>query len=147
MVILAVTLFACTTYINPVSASWAFAFVVYDGSIYVTTDEHIDPEQIGSRIGAVTKYSDQEGTYAGNFSNRYPKGTKYFAIAGINVKEAIAVKDDEGFYIKATYKGEYAGAREDMGVKRHWLNFSPYVAAALLVILIAYLLVRRIKRP
>ena len=28
----------------------------------------------------VTYHTDREGTYGGNFSNIYPKGTKYYAI-------------------------------------------------------------------
>ena len=51
-----------------------------------------------------------EGTYSGNFSNTYPKGTKYYSIVGESTDEAIAVKNN-GNYIKATRDGEYAGIK------------------------------------
>ncbi|MGE6490042.1 hypothetical protein [Paenisporosarcina sp. NPDC076898] len=34
------------------SADWAYSFVVWDGYIYVLSDEEVD--QIGNEIGAVT---------------------------------------------------------------------------------------------
>ena len=49
------------------SADWAFTFVVWDGYIYQLSDEYV--EDIVEEIGEVTKYSDTEGTYSGNFSN------------------------------------------------------------------------------
>ncbi|WP_379128935.1 hypothetical protein [Paenibacillus sp. sgz500958] len=92
------------------SADWAYAFVVYNGNSYVISEVQVDPGQIGSSIGTVTRYSDEEGTYSGNFSNKYPKGTKYYAINNIEVKESIAVKESGNVYIRADFQGEYAGA-------------------------------------
>jgi hypothetical protein len=89
-------------------ASWAYSFVVYDGYMYVISDEYVT--EIDKEIGHVTKYSDKEGTYYGNFSNTYKKGTKYFSIKGINTDTAIAVEDDAK-YIKANREGEYAGGK------------------------------------
>lgn len=88
-------------------------FVVNDGKVYVISDELVDPNLIGSKIGEVTKYSDMEGTYSGNFSNRYPKGTDYYEIEGVDVNDAIAVKERLGLFIKANYNGEYAGGKDD----------------------------------
>jgi len=68
--VLSALFLACTLFIGSVSANWAYKFVVNDRSIYVISEEQVDPKQIGSRIGKVTTYSDQEGTYSGNFSNR-----------------------------------------------------------------------------
>ena len=62
------------------SADWAASFVVYNGGMYTVTEEEIPSESIGDRIGQVTHYSDEEGTYSGNFSNRFPEGTPYYAI-------------------------------------------------------------------
>ncbi|MBD8038434.1 hypothetical protein H9635_16945 [Solibacillus sp. A46] len=86
------------------SADWAYNFVVWDGYIYQLTDEYV--ESVDEEIGEVTKYSDMEGTYSGNFSNKYEKGTKYYAIQGINTDEAIAI-EDEGKYKKAIRDGKY----------------------------------------
>jgi len=86
------------------SADWAFGFVVWDGYIYQLSDDYID--KVSEEIGEVTKYSDMEGTYSGNFSNEYQKGTKYFAITGISTEEAIAIKED-GKYRKAIRDGKY----------------------------------------
>ena len=66
------------------SAEWAYSFVVWDGYVYVLSDEEVN--QIGNEIGAVTKYSDIEGTYSGNFSNTFAKGTKYFSIKDISTE-------------------------------------------------------------
>ncbi|WP_277584851.1 hypothetical protein [Psychrobacillus antarcticus] len=87
-------------------ADWAYAFVVWDDYVYVVTDEQVD--EVEKEIGHVTKYSDREGTYSGNFSNAYPKGTKYYSIQGISTDEAIATQEDDGTYIKAKRDGEYA---------------------------------------
>ncbi|MEI4771354.1 hypothetical protein WAX74_17140 [Psychrobacillus sp. FJAT-51614] len=92
-------------------ASWAYPFVVWDGYVYVLTDEVVD--EVEKEIGHVTKYSDMEGTYSGNFSNVYQKGTKYYSIVGVSTDEAIAVKND-GSYIKANRDVEYAGNKNDI---------------------------------
>ncbi|MFJ7827350.1 hypothetical protein [Psychrobacillus sp. NPDC096623] len=88
-------------------ADWAYAFVVWDDYLYVITTEQVD--EVDKKIGHVTKYSDREGNYSGNFSNAYPKGTKYYSIQGISTDEAIAIQEDDGTFIKATRDGEYAG--------------------------------------
>lgn len=115
-------------------------FVVNDGKIFVVSEEHLDPKQIGLKIGKVTKYSDQERTYSGNFSNRYPKGTGYYEIIGVEINKAIAIKDEKGLYIKATYGGDYAGNRYN------WTDFLPYIFAVLLVFLSGYLIKKKINR-
>ncbi|MEC0231734.1 hypothetical protein [Paenibacillus alba] len=127
-------------FVGVVSADWANMFVVNDGKIFVISEEHVAPKQIGLKIGKVTKYSDREGTYSGNFSNRYAKGTGYYEIIGIEVNEAIAIKDDKGLYIKSTYGGEYAGDRYN------GIDFFPYVLAVLLVFISGYLLRKKINR-
>lgn len=99
----------------PVHADWAYGFVVNDGKSYIISDDRVDKEQTGSIIGKVTSYSDEEGTYSGNFSNCYPKGTKYYNIKGVDPDEAIAIKLNEGLFIRADYGGEYAGSRLDWG--------------------------------
>ncbi|WHY87254.1 hypothetical protein QNH39_05185 [Neobacillus novalis] len=93
------------------SASWVNLFVVWDGYTYVVSDENVT--EIDKEIGHVTKYSDMEGTYSGNFSNIYKKGTKYYSIKGISTDDAIAIKEKDGIYKKATREGEYAGNKND----------------------------------
>jgi hypothetical protein len=95
-------------YPNNTLAKWAYKFVVFDDYTYVISDEFVT--EIDKEIGNVTKYSDDEGTYYGNFSNVYKKGTKYYAIKGISTNIAIAVEDN-GRYIKAIREGEYAGSK------------------------------------
>lgn len=106
-----ITLILLITFLFPSgpSANWAYSFVVWDGYTYVISDEYV--ESIDREIGHVTKYSGNEGTYYGNFSNTYKKGTKYYSIKGISTDEAIAVKEDDGRYRKATMRGEYAGGK------------------------------------
>lgn len=86
------------------ATSWAYSFVVWDGYIYVVSDEQVT--EIGNEIGHVTKYSDME-SYPGNFSNSFAKGTKYYSIKGISKNEAIAVEKSKGQYIKAYREAEY----------------------------------------
>lgn len=89
---------------NAVATNWVYPFVVWDGYMYEVTDEKVTT--IENEIGAVTKYSDMK-QYGGNFSNAYPKGTKYFAIKGMDTEVAIAVEVDNGNYLKAIRDGEY----------------------------------------
>ncbi|WP_409303926.1 hypothetical protein [Peribacillus sp. SCS-155] len=87
------------------SADWAFSFVVWDGYIYKISDGYV--VEISNEIGQVTKYSDMEGTYSENFSNKYVEGTKYYSIKGINPEAAIAVEEQDGKYRKALRQGKY----------------------------------------
>ena len=99
---------------NKTSADWAYPFVVWDGYIYVVSDEFV--EEVDEEIGRVTKYSDKEGTYSGNFSNVYKKGTAYYSIKGVSTDEAIAIEEEGGKYKKAIRDGEYAGNKYSLKV-------------------------------
>ncbi|MFJ5624766.1 hypothetical protein ACIQD3_21945 [Peribacillus loiseleuriae] len=84
------------------SASWVYHFVKWENESYVVTEEEVKEEKIGAEIGEVTFYSHQESSdTSGNFSNKYEEGTKYYEITDINPKEAIAIKVQEGKFIKA----------------------------------------------
>lgn len=87
-----------------IATSWAYPFVVWDGYIYVISDEYVT--KIGGEIGHVTRYSDME-QYSGNFSNAYKRGTKYYSIKDISTDQAIAVEESDGQYIKAYREAEY----------------------------------------
>ena len=98
-------LFLVTLFAGCSSKSWVSSFVVWDSDIYQISEEYVD--KVDEEIGEVTMYSDKEGTYSGNFSNEYKKGTKYFSIEGISTKEAIAIEEDDGKYRKAINNGKY----------------------------------------
>lgn len=125
--------------VKGVYADWANRFVVNEGKSYVISDKLLEAEEVDSMIGQVTKYSDEEGTYSGNFSNHYPKGTKYYSIKGVNINKAIAVKLDNGTFIRADYNGEYAGGAS--------FNSSVLWSAAglLLLAIIFFIVVKRKK--
>lgn len=101
-----IALIICFLVPNITYAKWAYSFVVHKGYTYIITDDLVD--KIGKEIGHVTKYSDDEGVYYGNFSNTYKKGTKYFSIPGVSTDNAIAV-EDEGKYVKAIKGEKYEG--------------------------------------
>lgn len=71
--------------------------------MYEISDEYVDSNE---EIGKVTKYSDTVGTYFGNFSNKYKKGTKLYSIIGVHTDEAIAVEEN-GKFRKAINSGKY----------------------------------------
>ena len=87
------------------SADWNSNFVVWDDYMYNISDEYA--LEIDKEIGKVTKYSDKEGTYSGNFSNKYDKGTKLYSIVGISTDETIAIRELDGKYRKAIRDGKY----------------------------------------
>ncbi|MHA6481939.1 hypothetical protein ACX1C1_08535 [Paenibacillus sp. strain BS8-2] len=100
-------IFFCLVSVLPVFADWASSIVVHDGSSYTVTEMTITEDRIGPEVGKVTKYSDMEGTYRGNFSNTFPKGTPYYAILDTSKDEAIAILTSDGRYILAVYNGVY----------------------------------------
>ncbi|MFC5649771.1 hypothetical protein ACFPYJ_11685 [Paenibacillus solisilvae] len=135
-----IILIGCALLSGTASADWARSFVVNKGSSYTVTDSRMDAKQIGERIGKVTFYSDEEGTYSGNFSNRYPKGTEYYKIIDVDTKEAIAVKEREGQYIKAVYSDQYAA------YSRSWQEIWPYIAGFLILAVITVLTIKRLRK-
>jgi hypothetical protein len=122
---------------NTAYAKWAYDFVVYDKNVYITTDKKVNTELIGSKLGQVTKYSSHEGTNSGNFSNTYPKGTKYYKIIGTSVNDSIAVKEKNGTFTEAKYDGEYAGARYDIQ------TFLLYSIGLIILVILVWRLVRK----
>lgn len=109
IVIIVAILFMIPSYTT--YAKWAYSFIVYNKNVYLITEIKIDSEFIGEELGQVTKYSDREGTYSGNFSNTYPKGTKYYKIKDVDVKESIAIKEVDGSFTQTNYESQYAGAK------------------------------------
>ncbi|CRK83411.1 hypothetical protein [Neobacillus massiliamazoniensis] len=138
-----VFLIGCTLLISTTYADWAYAFVVYDGNSYIVSETHIEPNKIGKKIGEVTEYSDREGTYSGNFSNQFLKGTEYYEIKGVNTKDAIAVKKSEGLFIKVNYNGKYGASGKQVNSEYNWQILLPYFIGAILLIGIIYLFLKK----
>jgi len=111
------------------SADWAYPFVVYSGNVYIVTDEIVAPDRVGESIGKVTQYSTREGTYSGNFSNVFPKGTRYFAITGIGVEQQIAVQAEDGRFVFADYGGKYEESKFDRITRAKGWIFTAIAAA------------------
>ena len=131
--VLLVSLFVYTSLLpNKSLASWAYPFVVWDGYIYVVSDEFV--EEVDEEIGRVTKYSNKEGTYSGNFSNVYKKGTNYYSIKGVSTDEEIAIEEEGGKYKKAVMDGEYAGNKYSLGIP----IMIVFIALLLMWILLVY---------
>ncbi|WP_078381781.1 hypothetical protein [Sutcliffiella halmapala] len=108
------------------ATSWAYPFVVWKGFIYEISDEYVT--NIDKKIGHVTKYSDMD-SYRGNFSNSYPKGTKYYSIEDIHTDEAIAIREKNGKYKKAIRSGEYMGGRYDyLGIAKNGVTILLVIA-------------------
>lgn len=126
--------------IRSVHADWAYKFVVNEGKSYIISDNQVEPEQVDSIIGEVTKYSDFEDTYSGNFSNHYPKGTNYYNIKGVNTNQAIAIKLSDGTFIKAIYNGEYAGR-----TSFKWTNVQWSIAGLFLLAIVTFFVIKKKK--
>lgn len=136
IVILAIVAFMPMRSMN---ADWAYSFVVYSGNIYeISDDELIPSNEIDKKIGQVTRYSDHEGTYSGNFSNIYPKGTPYYSIKNIDPKEIIAIKTHEAEFVKAINKGQYANGQLES--KTIWISI---LGSLIIVLLIIWIMKRK----
>ncbi|WP_089741407.1 hypothetical protein [Gracilibacillus ureilyticus] len=106
-----------------------YPFVIFDGKIYKVSEEHVNEEQIGRKIGQVTSNPDKNGHYYGNASNYYPIGTIYYEIKQMKTNEGISVYYDDK-YMKAVFieKAPF-----------HWKNWfipsMPYLFLLSLVVL------------
>jgi hypothetical protein len=130
---------------KPVATSWVYSFVVWDGYIYVISDEYVT--EIDKKIGHVTKYSDM-AQYSGNFSNTYERGTKYYSIKNMSTDEAIAIQEGDGKYRKAVREGEYT-FKEEFPFKGETFDFSNWVISVLLLLLIIMIVIsfkKKMKR-
>ncbi|BBH23721.1 hypothetical protein Back11_50660 [Paenibacillus baekrokdamisoli] len=136
-------LIGISLFMGTARADWVYLFVVYNGSSYEISDTQVDPKLIGSKIGKVTYYSNREGTYSGNFSNRFPKGTEYYEIHNVATKQAIAIKKKKNLFIKATYLHRYGGKVTQIN-QILWEDALPFLAGGLFVlVLIIWYLIRK----
>ncbi|MBA2173725.1 hypothetical protein H0266_02320 [Halobacillus locisalis] len=94
-------------FLLPTTAVYALdwgPFVVWEGKVYDVTYEKLRESQIGDQIGEVrTKPNDRSGSFYGDASNVYPKGTPYYTITSTSTESAIAVREGEGVWVKAHY--------------------------------------------
>lgn len=104
---------------NAQALDWAYKFVAWEGGVYEVTEELVDASDIGEKIGGVKRMADDRtGSYYGDASNYYEKGTKYYAIKGMDSGNAIAVEEQEGIWLKAVYLNE---------TPFHWMDILPYI--------------------
>ncbi|WP_339146841.1 MULTISPECIES: hypothetical protein [unclassified Sutcliffiella] len=105
--------------------SWAYKFVVWEGGVYEVTEEVVDASDLGKKIGEVKRMADDmTGAYYGDASNYYEKGTKYYAINGIDTGSALAVEDQQDEWVKAVYLHE---------APFHWTDILPYILLGIAV--------------
>ncbi|WP_377058606.1 hypothetical protein [Robertmurraya beringensis] len=129
-----------------VATKWVHPFVVWNGYVYVVSEQYVT--EVGNEIGEVTKYSDME-QYPGNFSNVFKKGTRYYSIEGINTKEAIAIQDVNGIYIKADREEKYTFGdmtEEDSEQTDKYLFSSVIVLVILIPILTILFVIKNTKK-
>lgn len=100
------------------SASWAFPFVIYQGSAYALngggeavpgdklgevtfafSDEHIE-QDVEEWLNSA-KPEDREKLRSGIYGQGIPVGTAIYTIDGTRSEEAIAVETDKGVYRRA----------------------------------------------
>ena len=81
-------------------SSFPYPLVKWNSQVYrATTDEDFDVDE---EIGEIVNHSTNETAKSpDNFSNYFKKGTKIWSIKGVDTKEAIAVEDASGKYVKA----------------------------------------------
>lgn len=90
------------------SSSWAFPFVVYQGTAYrLNGGGEAAP---GDKLGEVTfvfsdEPGDREKLRSGIYGQSVPVGTAIYTIDGISPEEAIAVETDKGVYRRAAKVG------------------------------------------
>ena len=123
VVLLFLLLAGCSSSTNvTTSASWAFPFVVYQGTVYalngggeaapgdklgevtfVFSDEQIEPDV--EKFLNSTEPEDREKLRSGIYGQSVPVGTAIYAIDGISPEEAIAVETEKGVYRRAEKVG------------------------------------------
>lgn len=117
--------------------SWAYSFVVWDGNVYEVTKEKVSEGDIGRHIGEVkTRPNDMTGSYYGNASNAYPKGTNYFEIKGESTATSIAVEIENNEWVKAIYVHP---------APFHWMDLFTKVLPIVVILLIIIVFVRHCK--
>lgn len=90
---------------SPSTVDWIASFIVWNGQTYVINTSEKPTETVSEveyEIGEIQKYSNENIAYHVNSSNYFSEGTKLYKIKGLSTEEAIAAKDEDGSYIKAT---------------------------------------------
>ncbi|GGG91036.1 hypothetical protein [Paenibacillus radicis (ex Gao et al. 2016)] len=106
ILLMSLSLPACSFGRQQTAQDWAYRFVVWNGDTYKATDETV--LDVEKQIGKVEHYSDHESTRAtGVFSNEYQKGTALYKIKDVSTEKAIAVESSEGNYVLLENIGRY----------------------------------------
>lgn len=88
------------------SASWAYEFIKFNDTKYIVTEEKVESNILGQKLGEVKHFLDEDGDSSELSSNVYREGTDFFEIKGISSSEAIAVKFGQGESIKLVAEEE-----------------------------------------
>ena len=88
------------------SASWAFQFIKYNDTHYIVTEEKIESNLLGEKLGEVKHFLEEERDSRDLSSNIYREGTEFFEINGTSSSEAIAVKNGQGEIVKLVAEEE-----------------------------------------
>lgn len=115
--------------------TWAYSFVVWKGNVYEVTMEKVLESNIGRYLGEVkTKPNEVTGSYYGDASNAYPKGTKYFEINGESTKTSIAVEVENRQWVKAVYVHD---------ASFHWMDLiSKFLPLLIIVVIVVAFILR-----
>ena len=88
---------------------WSHHFIVWNGDMYIVSEEMIDESDLEMELGKVEKYSSNE-IYNENkdlvFSNHFSEGSTIFKMIGVNEYESLAVKQGETI-TKLNNNGKY----------------------------------------
>lgn len=101
-------LYGCTSESKSSNADWNANFVVWKGHNYIATNEVVDKNTLGAKVGTINNSSSNEIDVkkGETFSNIYPVGTEIYEIKGIKNTKSLAVKNQDEF-VKINYNGEY----------------------------------------
>lgn len=94
------------------TASWPYPYVKIENRVYIiqnSDESKVAKHLIGKQIGAVEKkyeFEGEEGAASGTVivSNYLEKGTKLYAIKGVDQRNALAIEEEDEFF-QATAEG------------------------------------------
>lgn len=101
-------LYSCNSRNIELNADWNANFVVWEGHYYNVSNEKVDKNLVGIKVGTINTYSSNEKDVkeGETFSNFYPIGTELYEINDVNRMKSLAVKN-QGKFFKLNYVGGY----------------------------------------
>jgi len=88
---------------------WSHQFIVWDGDMYIISDDMIDESDLEMELGKVEKYSSRETNHENNdivFSNHFSEGATIFKMIEVKESESLAIKQGE-MITKLNNNGKY----------------------------------------